>query len=391
MPHSSTEELREVTMRILLVVLLFTIAVQGLASALRNQVQSLVGKRLTSSLAIIGKINAVDEHGRSALSYAAELGDLQLVKFLVTNGANVDKEDKSRLLPFEYAVREAEINNTNQQFMIVSYLLEKTSGVYTDERGWPALNWAILAGNLQRVKEVISNGAKVKYTVLSHRARTFEVAKLMNDQKIIDYLLSVWGSAIFEYDIRDGLCAKIKEILDRGFDVNATDDKGETLLHKSVKYRSGSEEIVDLLLEYGANPNAVDNKGRTPLHIIDLQPLTIYQALLAAGADVNAVDNNGQTPMHTANWRHHKIGEILVEAGADVNAVDNNGQTPLHMVEWKWHTRSDFLLKAGANPNATDNNGQTPLDIATSVVHGAKIFELLQKVKADSSIATNNQ
>lgn len=82
-------------MRILLALLL-SVADQGLATALRSQVQSLVGQKLTGSSAIVTNINVVDEDGRNALHHAVILGNLPLVEFMIANRININGIDNDR-------------------------------------------------------------------------------------------------------------------------------------------------------------------------------------------------------------------------------------------------------------------------------------------------------
>ena len=79
-------------MHVIALALLLTATIQGLATPLRDQVKSLVNKRLSKSLVdrylsksltLADKINQVDDYGCNALHYAAEFGDLSLVKFLM--------------------------------------------------------------------------------------------------------------------------------------------------------------------------------------------------------------------------------------------------------------------------------------------------------------------
>ena len=81
-------------MRVLLPLSLLFVAGQGLATALRNQVQSLVGQKLSNSTPIIREINKVDEDGRNALHHAIILGNLPLVDFFLVNSANTQAIDK---------------------------------------------------------------------------------------------------------------------------------------------------------------------------------------------------------------------------------------------------------------------------------------------------------
>ena len=53
-------------------------------------------------------------------------------------------------------------------------------------------------------------------------------------------------------------------LLDRGFDLNAANDNGETALHLAVTNR-GAPEIVKFLIARGANLKAQNKRGQTPL------------------------------------------------------------------------------------------------------------------------------
>ena len=53
-------------------------------------------------------------------------------------------------------------------------------------------------------------------------------------------------------------------LLDRGFDINAANDNGETALHLAVTNR-GAPEIVRFLIAKGANLKAQNKRGQTPL------------------------------------------------------------------------------------------------------------------------------
>jgi len=53
-------------------------------------------------------------------------------------------------------------------------------------------------------------------------------------------------------------------LLERGLDLNAANDNGETALHLAVINR-GAPEIVKFLIAHGANLKAQNKRGQTPL------------------------------------------------------------------------------------------------------------------------------
>jgi hypothetical protein len=93
----------------------------------------------------------------------------------------------------------------------------------------------------------------------------------------------------------------------------------------------GNLEKVKQLLERGADVNVRGKDGETALMIVSWYgKKKIAELLIKKGIDLNAKDNFGRTALMYASWYGHKeIVKLLLEAGADVNAQDKDDITAL--------------------------------------------------------------
>jgi hypothetical protein len=123
-------------------------------------------------------------------------------------------------------------------------------------------------GNLQRVKELIKNGANVNATDTTH----YDETALMN---------AAYGGHI---DI-------VKELIKNGANVNAKDDEDFTVLMAAS--RGGHIDVVKELIKNGANVNAYELGGSTALSIaVVYNHIKVVKELIGNGAKVDAVDND---------------------------------------------------------------------------------------------------
>ncbi|KAK4486039.1 hypothetical protein RD792_008702 [Penstemon davidsonii] len=91
---------------------------------------------------------------------------------------------------------------------------------------------------------------------------------------------------------------------------NMDDFYGCSLLHLACE--TADIGMIELLLQYGANINASDSRGRTPLHrCIVGGKNTFARLLLSRGADPRAVDSEGKTSFQLAMESKFDDSEIL--------------------------------------------------------------------------------
>ena len=251
-------------MRFLLALLLLSVTDQGLATALRKTVHSLVGKKLSSSMAIVNKINEVDEDGRNALHHAIMLSDLSLVEFFLVNGANTKAIDNNNLIPLRYASRLAGEQPSVERMKIASLVLEKTRGMNKgDEKGWPPLTWSVFAGDYARIIELRDRGADIfagrfaypNRGQLAGRHNAVWAAEHLEDDRAIEILAKGAPDRYFPVAVGNGYRKFTQAMIAQGVDVNVRDRFGYSAAMRAAK--AGRLDDLRMLIENGAK---IDSK-----------------------------------------------------------------------------------------------------------------------------------
>jgi ankyrin repeat protein len=155
----------------------------------------------------------------------------------------------------------------------------------------------------------------------------------------------------------------VEQLLQRGFDPNTPNPKGQYALHLAL--REPSPKVLALLL----NQKKIQFDARTPQ---DESPLMLAALkgeaeaashLIELGADVN---KPGWTPLHyAATGGHLALIRLLLAHDAYIDAESPNGTTPLMMAAmYSTPSAVKLLLESGADPLLTNNLGLSALDFA---------------------------
>ncbi|MFC1793592.1 ankyrin repeat domain-containing protein [Planctomycetota bacterium] len=340
------------------------------------QVAAFIGD-LSRVKAFLGRgidINAKDTRNRTALHYASNEGQKEVVELLLANGADVNAGT-------EYNKTAAEFAMSRGHTAIVKLLISKGADI-------SPLHLALCMKNEAKARSLIEAGADVN-------KRT------------------PYGTTPLDMAVCAGFKNIAKLLIDKGADVNAKDNWDWTPLHSVAG--DGYKDIVELLMAHGANVNARDGDRRTPLYyakekghteIVELlrkhgakltdqiqslrkavadRDIAQVKSLLSKGIDVNGKDETGDTPLHYAaeltTDASKDVCELLIARGASasVNAKNKVGWTPLHEAGESGNLEVVRLLIAnGADVNARDNSGRTPLSLAAAGGQ-TEITELLNR------------
>lgn len=312
-------------------------------------------------------IEAPLQDGKKPLHKAAYEGHVDVVRFLLEKGANVDSRSNSGSSPLHGAA----FHNRPE---IARILVEAGADVnLANNYGYTPLLSAAVGGSHEVVQILLDAGA-------DPNART-----------------ALGANAILS--AAAGGCQETFDLLrNSGVDIKAVDNNAENLLHYAAA--GGNIGIIEIAIGLGIDINAPDSQNSTPIfNAIEAGRAEALRFLTEQGADVSVRDNNSLTCLHhavLAGYRHgdsvaYELSSHLVAAGADVNAVDRWDSTPFDRV-----IRTDnadvfgLLLPHVADINAQDPDGITPLHVAI-VSDKTEFVEHLLKAGARTDIKENNE
>lgn len=172
-----------------------------------------------------------NEQGQTPLHYAAFLGYLPVVQYLLGQGASLEKRDKAGYTALHYAAQNGKVE-------ILTFLQEKKIDLNAvTAQGFSPLHLAVVYGKVKTVEFLLKNecNPELKSTL---RGRTALHGAAMTGG---------WDEALM--------------LLENKAEVNALDNDGVTALHLA-SFR-GHLRMVQLLIEKGARLDIRDKKGRT--------------------------------------------------------------------------------------------------------------------------------
>ena len=153
---------------------------------------------------------------------------------------------------------------------------EKFDFDYFSYHGGNVLHYAAMTGNLNRVKQLVEQGADI------------HVKNKMTDRTVLIYAAE-----------SDNL-ELVKWLVEHGADVKEKIQYGETVLMNAAG--NGNLEMVKWLIEHGANVKEKDNVyNMSILHLAaGSGNLELVKWLIEHGADINAKGRHSNTVLHLA-------------------------------------------------------------------------------------------
>ena len=178
---------------------------------------------------------------------------------------------------------------------------------------------------------------------------------------------------------------KVQRLLERGFDPNSPNPKGQPALVYAMQ--QSSNKVVDLLVNWPTTKLSVKNpQGETPLMLAALNnKLALAKLLIQRGADVNQA---GWTPLHYAATKGHiDMMRLMIDNSAYLDAESPHGTTPLMMAaHYGTPMAVKLLLEEGADPRIKNKLGLSAWDFSINSKNEAQKAETQQYLMAFSGV-----
>lgn len=198
-------------------------------------------------------VNAKNDKGETALSFAVKTQNANMIRTLIRSGASPNIRNAfGNPLVMELCGTRPEATN-NATFGIMNQLITGASVVNTtNQYGNNCLSYAITQQNTKMIQYLIGKGANPNQ---KDRAGNTSLHKVV--------LASLYGRVK-----NDPLRELMETLLDNGADPAITDNNGQTPLHYAATPKNNRDSVgglqsMDILMNYSVDPGIKDSQSKT--------------------------------------------------------------------------------------------------------------------------------
>lgn len=301
-------------------------------------------------------INVKNRAGKTALQLAIDTGSLPLVKTLLDQGARADIPDAKGNTALHYAV-------SAQNHDVFSLLLRDQHQINAlNHQEKTPLALAITLYDGFYAAQLLAHGANIN---LKDQQQQTLLHQLTDDSEYnVRYektVAAISNEQLLLLMSDDDTAARIEWLLRHEIDINAQDNKGNTVLHQ-LAIRSTHIELFKRLLQQKPILDTVNQQGNTALYLAIQAEEEMALLLLQAGANPNLAGGDDKTPLYLSIERDNQdLVKQLIKHGADVNQLNKQGQNPLFALVDAGTSTSmvEQLIAAGINLKSKDQQGNT--------------------------------
>ncbi|MEI0699012.1 ankyrin repeat domain-containing protein [Brachyspira intermedia] len=295
---------------------------------------------------------------------AVEQNNIEMVKYLLSIGQDID----AQIFYDGFWVNSPlKVAAENEYIEMAKFLIDKGANLNSAD------DYMLYAYNNYDITKLLVDNDVFN---LNTNTTKEEAIKLVKDGKYYEIeklLLSEDSNNIDGYDelmnaISKGDMKALEKLVKDDTDLNKQYDKITPLCLAAAR---NDKEMVKFLVEKGADINLEDGYGYTPLIIaMKYRNIDLAKNIVDLKPDLNAICSaTGDTPLtYLARevWFGTDLCYYMIKNGADVNKKNDNGDTPLIVAVQNVvgsYGMLGVIINMGADYNIKNKEGKTAMDI----------------------------
>ena len=320
-------------------------------------------------------VNKLTHDGRTYIFWAAYKNKLELMNYLLDNGARTDIIDSHGYSLVNFCAVTGQLNTAIYDLCIEqgSVITEEFNNIGAN----PLLLLSSFIENENQIAYFTNKGLSLD-KIDSEGNNAFVYAAKSGNMFMMNLLLDLEMNPRINNDAALFYAAKgmrgkpnklslFKHLESLGLDINACNKKDQNLLH--ILSRSSNDTLLlKYLVANGVSLNKKDDQGNSPVSIaVQRKNNTALGLYILNQADFSVIDNEGATLLHKAveheDWQ---LMELLLKQKVDINTLNNEGMTALHLAAMSGESINFIkkMLAAGADKNIPTEFGENAYDLA---------------------------
>ncbi len=317
----------------------------------------------------------VESHGNNQLTFAVAGGNAspELIDYLLANGSTIHdtNHDGANIL----LIASTGIKDVSE---LDFYIKKGISLNSTDKKGNNVFTYVARSGNIKVMKQLIEKGVEYKKPNLENETAVSYAA--MGSRRN--------SNSLATFQFLDSLAIPF----------NLVSKEGNTAFH-NIAARHKDPEVVQYFIDKGALVNQVNNEGFTPfLLAARFNNINNMKFLAPLSGNINQANRDGETAVHFAVQRGNvELINWLEEQKADFTVSNKDGQNLLHVVFTNYSERNAaqfpellaLVKKHGLDGKVADAEGNNLMHIAAKK-QSEELFREALALQADINQVNNS-
>lgn len=331
-------------------------------------------------------LNSADIYGNTLLMHAIKNNNVEIIKYLIDKGADVNEKDRYNKTVLIHAV--SNITDLN----IIELLINAGANVNAEDIcGFDVINYAAMKNtNPEIIKLLMNKGSNVKRIynngfTLAHYAATNPNSEIM--QLLIDNGV--------DFDTKLG--KELEFLKPLNYEIIYDNDNSKYFTPLAIASLYGTLEVCEVLIKAGSRLEVKDRYGNTPLMLSTKNNNPeVFRLLLKYGADIKALDYIKQGVFN------HALSNSCLEL---VKEIAELTKVKFHNYNYKIYIKNKVnamalraqvekdkellqrLLSIGIDPNLPKEN-KLPYIFLAAMNPDLRVLEFLEEKGCDLKLGT---